>query len=211
MSVRVRIVLLLLITLVAMTSIGAYSILQTRRNATAVKVVTENIMPSALASADLVAQLKDVQLAAMSVVTAPDAGLAKSASDRLATHKATLQKGIDLQQEKASNDTQLGLIAQAKESLGNYFKAIDEMTQFKLAGQQAMAEASLDGTVGQYLVELTQIVDTVRVEKARSKDAAIDALNESLSNAVAAITGATLLATISLSAYRPSAFCFIVR
>ena len=49
MNIRHRITLLVVLTFVSISLIGGYAILQSRWNASLVKVVTEGVIPSALA------------------------------------------------------------------------------------------------------------------------------------------------------------------
>lgn len=199
MSIRDRIMLLVLLTFIAISSIGGYAIFQSRKSASEVKSVTEGSVPSALATADLVSHLKEVQLSTMAIVFAPDNKIAVLAKDKLTAKKALLQEAIDLQLKLASDDAQKALVQQSKESLSNYFEAIDETAKFKLAGQTDMAQAFLFASVAQYQSELEQIVETLRVEKNRSKDSAIEALNENLATTTTAISVVTVFAVIALA------------
>ncbi|OIQ86842.1 gliding motility regulatory protein [mine drainage metagenome] len=200
MDIRHRITLLIALTFIAIFSIGGYAIFQARMNATEVKSVTEGVVPSALASSDLVSQLKQVQVATMTFVYAPSENLINVSKDRLAASKKLLQDGLDLQLRQATDDAQRGLVREAKESLSNYFSAIDESIQFKLAGQNDIAEANLFANVAQYQSELEQIVETLRVEKNRSKDSAINTLNENLSKTATGISIFTVINVLVLSA-----------
>lgn len=211
MNIRHRIILLVVLSLTAMLSIGGYAVLQSRWNASEVRIVTEGIVPSALASADLVAHLKDVQLTTMELVSAPDAKLALQTEDKLKTDKAALKAAIEQQAAQATSDTQRGLIVQAKESLDNYFAAIDDATRFKLAGQKEMAEAALFGAVGEYQREIQSVVETLRIEKNRSKDGAITALNDSLAQTVTGISAAALTALVILAAVGGMLYRQVVR
>lgn len=199
LSIGHRIMGLVVLTVVAITAIGGYAILQSRSNASEVKRVTAGVVPSALATADLVAQLKDVQLATMALVSASDGNLATQAKETLTTRKTVLQEAVDRQLKQADGNAQRGLVQQANESLSNYFAAIDDTATFKLAGQTALAEANLFATVAQYQREMGSIVDTLRVEKNRSKDSAIVALNQNLSNAVTTISVVTVLSVLVLT------------
>lgn len=192
MSIRHRITLLIILTFIAISSIGGYAIFQSRGNASEVKTVTEGVVPSALASADLVSQLKEVQLATMALVFAPDQNIATQSKDNLTEKKTLLQQSLDLQSKHADSDAQRGLVQQAKESLANYFAAIDDTAKFKLAGQTDMAQAYLFASVAMYQSELEAIVETLRVEKNRSKDSAIAALNENLATTTTAISVVTI-------------------
>jgi two-component system chemotaxis sensor kinase CheA len=201
MSIRHRITLLIVLSFLAIFSIGGYAIFQARVNATEVKRVTEGVVPSALASADLLSQLKDVQLLAVALVTSPDNNLAAQANEKLTASKAKLQESVEFQLKQASDKTQQGLAQQVKESLGEYFGAIDDTTRFKLAGQTPLAEASYYSNVVVSQRELQQIVDTLRVEKSRSKDSAIAALNENLSNTATGVSVVSIITIIVLTSF----------
>lgn len=198
MNIRHRITMLVVLSFLAIALIGGYAVLQSRENAAQVKTVTEGVVPSALATSDLVSQLKDVQLAMMSMISSPDDNLASQAKDKLQAQKQRLQAAIDLQLKQAESDTQRGLVQQAKESLGNYFASIDQTARFKLDGQKDIAEATFYGEVSMYQNELAVIIETLRIEKNRVKDGAIANLNQSLAETVKAISGATVVIVLLL-------------
>ncbi len=199
MNIRQRITVLIALTFIAIFSIGGYAIFQARMNATEVRSVTEGVVPSSLASADLVSHLKQVQLDVMALVYAPDTDLAALANKKLMAGKKPLQESLDLQSKQATNDVQRGLVQQAQDDLHDYFAAIDDTAKFKLAGQANLAEANLYANVAQYQSILEQIVVTLRVEKNRSKDSAIAALNNSLSKTATGISVFTLITVVVLS------------
>ncbi|TDV03995.1 HAMP domain-containing protein [Paraburkholderia caballeronis] len=207
MTIRHRITLLVVLMFVALMSIGGYAVYQTRRSATEVRSVTQGVVPSALASADLVSQLKDVQLATMTLVYAPDANMVSQAQDELKAKQKTLSDALDVQGSAAASHAQVGLVAQARESLANYFSAIADTAKMKAEGKNEMAQAFLFANVAQYRDELEGIVTTLRVEKNRQKDDAIKSLNDMLSTTTSAIAGVTggavlLLTVIGLLLYR---------
>jgi len=199
MNIRHRITLLVVLTFMAISLIGGFAVYQSRGSALEVRSVTQGVVPSALASAELVGQLKDVQLSVMAIVSASDLKLAAQAEDRLQATQARLQRAFDEQLAQASSDAQRGLVTQAKENLSNYFSAIKDTVDFKLKGQNAMAEANLSANVGGYLQEMESVVDTLQIEKRRSKDEAITALNDNLTNTSSTITGVTVLAVVLLT------------
>ena len=207
MSIRSRIMLLIVLSLLAIFSIGGYAILQARANATEVKVVTEGVVPSALASADLVSQVKELQLVTMTLITAPDNNLASQAKDKLTDGKAKLQDAVNYQLDHASDKVQQGLVQQAKDNLTEYFGTIDETVQSKLSGNKDLAEANYYGNVVVLQRELQQIVDTLRVEKTRTKDSAISALNANLSKtstgtSIVMVTAIIVLSVFGMLLYR---------
>lgn len=207
MTIRHRITLLIVLMFVALSAIGGYAVYQTRRSATDVHQVTQGVVPSALASSDLVALVKDVQLATMTLVYAPDATTAQLAQDDLKKKETALRAALDVQKQAAASHAQDGLVAQAQESITNYFNAIDDTAKMKAAGKNELAQAYLFANVAQYRDELEGIVTTMRVEKNRQKDDAINALNGMLDTTTSAIAGVTggaviLLTAIGLLLYR---------
>lgn len=200
MSIRQRIIFLFFSTFVAIAIIGGFSVRQSSRNASEVKLVTYGVVPSAMASAELIGQLKDVQMAVMQMVEAPDMEFAKQSREKLIESKGRLEDALKLQHKMADSQAQRGLVEQAQESMANYYASIEDTTKFKLAGQMDLAQANLAATVNEYLREQEQIISTLQVEKRRSKDDAIVALNENLTNTTQAISLATLVAAALLTA-----------
>ncbi|QGZ57785.1 HAMP domain-containing protein [Paraburkholderia acidiphila] len=207
MTIRHRITLLIVLMFVALSAIGGYAAWQARRSATDVRLVTQGVVPSALASSDLVALVKDVQLATMTLVYAPDATVASLAQNELKDKEAALRAALDVQRKAAASHAQEGLVSQAQESLANYFSAIDDTAKMKASGKNELAQAYLFANVAQYRDELEGIVTTMRVEKNRQKDEAIRTLNSALDTTTSAIAGVTggaivLLTLIGALLYR---------
>ncbi|MEM5437654.1 ATP-binding protein [Paraburkholderia diazotrophica] len=198
MTIRHRITLLVVLMLVALSAIGGYAVYQTRGSATDVRQVTQGVVPSALASADLVSQVKDVQLATMTLVYAPDANMVEQAQKELATKEKSLREALDVQAKAAASHAQEGLVTQARDSLANYFAAINDTAKMKADGKNDLAQAYLFANVAQYRDELEGIVETLRIEKNRQKDDAIDALNAGLATTTTAIAGAAGAAILVL-------------
>ncbi|MDN7903724.1 MCP four helix bundle domain-containing protein [Burkholderia diffusa] len=200
MTIRHRITLLVVLTFFALSAIGVYAVYQTRKSASEVRQVTQGIVPSALASADLVADVKNIQIATMTLVYAPDANTAAQAGDELKAKQAALRAALDAQAKSAVGQAQQGLVEQAKDSAANYFAAIGDTVKMKADGKPEMAQAYLFANVAQYRDELESIVDTLRVEKNRQKDDAIRALNGMLSTTATAIAGVAGTVVVLLTA-----------
>jgi two-component system chemotaxis sensor kinase CheA len=199
MTIRQRIVLLIVLMCLALAAIGGYAVLQTRSSASEVKQVTEGVVPSALASADVVSLVKDIQLATMTLVYAPDANLLAQAQEDLKAKQTALGDALARQANSAVTHAQKGLLTQANESLTNYFDAIRETAEMKAAGRDEIAQAFLFANVARYRDEMEKIVDTLRVEKNREKDDAIAALNSKLASAAGTIGLVSAAAVVLLS------------
>ena len=200
MNIQQRIISLIALTFLAITAIGGYALLQSRRSASSVRTLTEGIVPSALAASDLVAGIKDVQLTAVEMVSAVDQNLAEQSVAKLRKQASKVMDAVAAQGRQAESDAQRGLVQQTQESLDNYFKSIDETIALKLAGQKELAEATLFANVAEYQTELGSIVETLRVEKNRSKDIAISDLNDSLARDEKAVLLVLALAVVVLGA-----------
>jgi len=201
MTIRHRIILLVVSMLVALSAIGGYAVYQTRGSANDVRQVTQGVVPSALASADLVSEVKDVQLATMTLVYAPDANMVEQAQKELASKEKSLRAALDVQAKAAASHAQEGLVTQARDSLANYFAAINDTAKMKADGKNDLAQAYLFANVAQYRDELEGIVETLRIEKNRQKDEAIEALNTGLATtttAIASAAGAAILVLIAI-------------
>ena len=199
MNIRQRITLLVTISFLSISTIGGFAIYAAYQNAQEVKHVTEGVVPSTLASASLIAQLKDVQLATMGLVAAKDPAQVTLLQQQMASSKQVLENALKQQLEQADSVAQRGLVVQANESLVNYFTSIDEVAQFKLLNQIEMVEALMDANVAQYLREQGSIIETLQIEKRRSTDEAIQQLNENLMNTITTLSVVTVLAVAMLS------------
>jgi methyl-accepting chemotaxis protein/HPt (histidine-containing phosphotransfer) domain-containing protein len=199
MSVRLRITLLITLTFLALCAIGGFALYQSSRGAQQVRTVTEGVVPSTIQSVELMGQLKDVHIATMAMVSAPDEGSAKTMYEALGSRKTALQEALAAQMRQADSDAQRGLVKEAEMSLENYFQAIDDTAKFKLAGQQEAAEATMAATVDQYLREQGQMIEAVQVEKRRGKDEAIASLNANLTQTTAMLTAITIVAVLAMA------------
>lgn len=199
MNIRQRLILLIALTFAALGSIGAFAVFQSKDSTLEVRSVTEGVVPSALASVELMSQLKDVQIATLAMVSAKEQSEVTQTLEALAGKKRDLDKALQTQLAQADSTAQKGLIAQAQESLVNYFTAIDDTAKFKLAGQQEMAEVNMAATVDQFLREQISIIETVQIEKRRSKDEAIAAVNRNMANTSTTLTLITTLAILALT------------
>ena len=199
MSIRQSILLLVLLSLVSICSIGGYAVVQSSSSANQVKTITDRVVPSALASADLVSLLKDVQLATIYFVDAPKNSDSDSAQKTLSERKTQLQQGLELQLQQANSTTQKAVVSEAKDELDGYFSAIDASIKLKLEGKDDLAQSNLAANVFVYERELRQVLDTLRTEKNRTKDDAITVLKKNLSDTVRILSAVTLLALILLA------------
>ncbi len=200
MNIRQRILLLIALSFVALLFTGGFAVFQNTSSSKEVKSVTEGVVPSSLKSVELMGQLKDVQIATLAMVSASDKAAIAQAHEEVKKKKTNLQQALVDQMTSADNDAQRGLVKQAEESLLNYFGSIDDTANFMLQGQKELAEATMAATVDQYLREQISVIETVQVEKRRSKDDAIAAVNGNLRATTGTLSVVTLFAIVGLGA-----------
>ncbi|MCK6390209.1 MAG: methyl-accepting chemotaxis protein [Azonexus sp.] len=180
MKIAHRLILLMGFMLLAMLALGAIALQQFERNNAMVRQLTDGAIPGFLASVELEAELKSLQIAAVTLAHTQSADLARQEHAILKQQRTALENAIAVQRPQASDETQRALLDEAGESLTLYFAAIDEMAQFASAGQPLMASAMLSGNVAPYLAEISGILETLRIEKRRAKDESIAQLASSL-------------------------------
>jgi len=207
MSIRQRLILLLVIAATTLLGLGGTALFQFQQNQQLMQALADRTMPGFVAAAEFSSDLKSLQIIALNLTHAPDPVIAEQMQTRLNDRRDALRLALAAQGELADSDAQRGLLLQASDSMNNYFSALDEVGQFSRQGQTLLAEALLSGSAAPYMNELEQILDTLRIEKTRSKDAALADLQSTLSGAVGKVAGllgvtVLLLASLGWRLYR---------
>ena len=198
MSIRRHLALLLVVASAALILLGGTAVYQFNRNDRVMRGLTESAMPGFLGSATLASNLRALQLSIAGLVDAPDNTVAAQFRDKVNTDKAQLAAELEAQLKFADGTVQRGLIEQSRESLKNYYEALDQTVGTRLTGQKAMAEALLAGSAGPYLQELEQILATLAVEKRRTQDEAVAAMAASLQNSLSILAAGTACGVVAL-------------
>jgi two-component system, chemotaxis family, sensor kinase CheA len=199
MNIRQRILLLVVTAFAALAGVGGFAVYQASSSARDVRLVTDGVVPSAQMATALMGQLKDVQITALAMVAATDNETVQQLREQLKRRQAELQGSFAEQLKLADSDAQRGLVTIAQEGLANYFSSVDEVAKYKLEGQKELAEAMLAANVDPYLREQGELTTALQVEKTRSKDAAVSALNAKLGDTRVTLAGASLVAVLGLA------------
>ena len=197
MSIRLRIALLVLSVFLSLAAIGGFAIHRSQLSAREVRNVTTGVVPDAIESIELMGQLKDVQIATLAMVNETEPAAIEKRRREIADRKAKLQASLQTLAAHAKSEAEKGLVAQAMDGVTSYFQSIDDTAQLALAGQHDIAQANLAGTVDQYLREEGEIMQTLQVERTRTKDEAIASLNTLQGRTTATLGIATLLAVLA--------------
>ncbi|HWU83718.1 MAG TPA: methyl-accepting chemotaxis protein, partial [Rhodocyclaceae bacterium] len=176
MSIKHRILLLLLLGLAAMLVIGGFAQYQARGMAADVREVTAHSVPGALAASDLAVRLKDFQLLLVAAVYAPDEAIFAQLKAKLPPQLDALDAALRAQVQYASGTKQAAILKHADEAFATYRAAVQSIVALDPA-QRALGDPILFGNVAPALDEVEQVLLSLRVEKQRDKDAAIAELD----------------------------------
>lgn len=196
MSIRQRLIALLAIASATIALLGGTALIQFHQNNGLMHKLTDAAIPGFLASSELGSRLKSLQINALNLLNAPDRTVAEQYKQALDEQKSLLASDLEAQRQTADSDAQRGLVDQAVDSMKNYNDALEQAAQLALSNQRLMAEAILSGTAAPYQQELEQILETLRIEKRRSKDEALTGLESNLQASITTISfslGGTLL------------------
>ena len=199
MSIRQRLIMLLLIAAATLLMLGGTALFQFHQNSAMMRSLTEGAIPGFLATSELTSQMKSLQMATINLVNASDKTIAEQYRDEVNDWKALLVKQLGDQVGMADGERQQGLVRQARESLENYYQTLDQIAGLSLSGQKILAEATLSGNAAPNLKELEQILETLRVEKRRTKDAALAAVESALADAITILSGALAVTLLILA------------
>lgn len=202
MSIRQNLVVLIVITAALLLSIGVIGDSQFRRHGELIQTLTDNAIPGALLASDLVADLKQAELDLIELVFAPGPEIAAKAQERLHAQLGRVSASLDTLGRLPSTDKENGLLEHARQRLADYRSASDEVVVHALAGRRVLAEASLYANVAGYKDELQQVLGDLRIEKGRSKDASLVAVQDELARTTRVLGwagGITLVILIALA------------
>jgi methyl-accepting chemotaxis protein len=198
MSIRRDLALLASFSLALLLVIAGVGGSQFRANFGAMHSLTNDAVPAALAAADLRADLKQLQLDLIERVSAARVGAAPQGGERLKAQQARLQAGLSALAVASPSRAEAGLLQQAAESLDHYVAAMADTVVLSGAGQHALAEASLYANVAPYQQELQQILETLLIEKRRSKDQSAAQMRDGLTQTLWFLGGAVFVSVLVL-------------
>jgi len=201
MSIRHSLVSLIVITTTLLISIGMIGGDHFRRNTELIHSLTNDAIPGALIAADLSADLKQAELELIKLVIAPTPDIIERTEVSLRAQHASLSDSLQSLRQLPSSPTELGLIEHASQRLADYRASTEEVVGLARSGQRLLAEASLYANAAEYERELQQVLNTLRIEKRRGKDLAVDTLQAGLERTILVLGsagGLTILVLIAL-------------
>jgi methyl-accepting chemotaxis protein len=198
MKLRHHLALLLFVACTTLLLLGTTALVQFSRNESMLQQLTESAIPGFLGAAQLESELKSMQLATLNMLSAPNDAVAQQDQAKLNASRQEITSLLEKQKVAADNATQQGLLQQASESFDSYDRTLNDVIKTRLAGQREIAEAILAGSSDQYIQELEQIFETLRIEKRRTRDESMLALQEARDGSVKILIGMTAVTVVLL-------------
>lgn len=180
LKISARIFLLVAISALTIVMLCMTVSLQFKNNSTLINTILNKTVPALGALSDLESEIKDMQIKGMTYVYSTDTELSGVLAGKLPEVQASVQKRLDAQ--LADDAKQKLIIDQLKDQFQQYVAAVAQSISFKKNGQNDMAIADFEANALSYQNELLQTLATLRIEKLRSNEAAVNLFKSSSSN-----------------------------
>lgn len=197
MKIRHQLVSLLVVTIAALIGLSVLSFLQLKRTAELTRDLTDRAIPALAAANELRSRVVLYNETTVSAFRAPDLFSTAELRERLQSGHAQIAQRVSEQLAYTSDPTQLGLIGQIRESLQNYVEAGEQALAFVGGDQVELAQAVISGNAEPHIREIEQVLETLLVEKGRSRDEAVRALETAQKDA-RTLMGIALAVTVLL-------------
>ena len=197
MKIRHQLVALLVVAIAALIGLSALSLLQLKRTSELTRDLTDRAIPALAAANELRSRIVLYNEATVSAFRALDQFSVAELRGRLQAGEAQVAQRVAEQLDYTSDPKQLGLISQIRESLQQYVEAAEQALAFVDGGQAALAQAVMSGNAEPHIQEIEQVLETLLVEKGRSRDEALGAL-EKAQNDARTLMGTALAVTLLL-------------
>jgi len=176
MSIRRRLELLILLSILALIALGTTVYLQFQRNAATMETFVNRTLPALQGTAQVESDIKSIHQFATSFVFDSDSSLYEQQLAQLPAQMEGISAHLAAQLPLAANDTQRNLISQLQGKLDSYFEAVKQTIKFREAGKAGLAIADFGANATILLDEFQQSVTTLNIEHERARSAYIDGL-----------------------------------
>ena len=180
LKISARIFLLVAISALTIITLGMTVYMQFKNNSTLINTIIDRTVPALGALSDLESDIKEMQIKGMTFIYSTDTQLSDVLAGKLPAIRESIQKRLNAQ--TADNAKQKLIIDQLKDQYQQYIAAVDQSISFKNNGQNDMAIADFESNAMAYQNEFLQMLGTLRIEKLRSNEAAVDLFRSNNSN-----------------------------
>ena len=180
LSIRGRIWLLNAVACAALLFVIAISLFQTHRTEGAIQHIIQHSFPGVLLVTDLESTLERLQADVSGIALESDETQLNKAQSQVDQAHQKVEQMLAKSADLLTSERQHGLLEELRESLKGYFKAVDNVRKMAVAGNLEIAQAVLAGSVKPSLVEVEQVVDTLKIEAGRGQESATRGLDRDM-------------------------------
>ncbi|MDR3630541.1 MAG: methyl-accepting chemotaxis protein [Desulfocapsaceae bacterium] len=196
LSIRGRIWLWNAVACTTLLFIIVISLFQAHRNQDAIQHIIRQSFPGILLVSDLESTLERLQADVSGMALETDGN--QKTRDQVDLAHRKVKQMLDKCPDLLTSERQRGLLEELRGSLKGYFKAVDNVRKMAVAGNLEIAQAVLAGSVNPSLVEVEQVVDTLKVEAGRNQESATKKLGRDMRRAILRFIGLAVLAVVVL-------------
>ncbi len=179
MSIRQRLALLILLSMLSISALGTTVYLQFQRSSHTMEAFVKRTLPAIQGVSDVESDIKTIQLFATTFVYDSDTGLYQQELQALPGQMDDVKAKLQNQLQYTETETQQKLIAQLQAKLDAYFEAVNQAVGFRQANKRGLAIADFGANASILLQEFQQAVTTLKIEHERARNAYVDGLQQS--------------------------------
>ena len=170
-SIRGRIWSLNSVAIFSLMLIVGFALLQSYQARGAFEHITERSFPGVILVTDLELTLQQLQVEVAGMAMESDGGRLEKIQAKVDGARRRIMNMLVQCGRMLSSKRQQGLLAELDDELQSYFKAAGNVHKMASAGNLQIAQAVLTGSVDSYLMEIDQIVENLRIEADRNRQA----------------------------------------
>ena len=198
LSIRGRIWLLNMVAITALAVIIIFSLIQTHRTRTSIQYICQRSFPGVLLVTDLESTLHRLQADVTGMALEADANRLQKTQIQVEHGRSDALEKLDKCRGLLTSKRQQGLLEELQEELKSYFQAVENVNKMAAAGNLEIAQAVLAGSVDSYLLEIEQVVETLRIEAGRKQTEATENLDRNMQHAILRFAGLALATVLLL-------------
>ncbi len=198
LTIRGRIWLLNIVAILALIAIIAFSLMQTYRTQHAVQHIIRYGFSGVLLITSLESNLHRLQADVAAMAMETDEGSMKKIQSQVEKMHEKIMRMLEKCKGLLTSEREMGLLAELNDELKSYFQAVGNVHKMAVAGNQEIAQAVLAGTVDSYLLEIEQVVENLRIEADRGRQAETDGLDRNMQQAILRFSVVAVISVILL-------------
>ena len=198
LSIRGRIWLMNMVAISALVVIIIFSLIQTHRTRISIQYIFQKSFPGILLVTDLESTLHRLQADVTGMALEADANRLQKTQKQVDQGRSDALEKLEKCRGLLTSKRQQGLLEELQEELKSYFQAVANVNKMAADGNLEIAQAVLAGSVNSYLLEIEQVVETLRIEAGRNQTEATENLDRNMQRAILRFAGLALVTVLML-------------